>query len=331
MIRLRFFQHSPARTLSALMIGAMLCACSGEAGNLVTLADASDARDTVRPAGSREAIVNSTPRGTLDSRDLTQRVLVRPRPPKIIADDFSTLTDALTYAARSATGDAERVRGARWTEAAQIGLLFGSPEGKAFLSGKQGRALVRGEPAQSCPMLNVALAPTDEQATDGAMRACLNQTASLTDCGCRLIARGDHLLAKRDDFAYAIGVGTTVIDPARGGAMTYASEERVVEGRPGARHVWLLDVSGPVGLLQVEADGRAAMTINATGERFNGTHKADGFRRGRTARRAYLTAPDGRNVIVLVGFEDAEFKENRAQLTAWNPYGSLVLKKAEAE
>ena len=331
MIRLRLARISSTRTIAALMLGTLLSACTGDAGQLVTMADASEVRGAVKPAGARQAIVNSTPSGTLDSRDLTQRVLLRPRPPKIIATDFSTLPEALSYANRSATGDAERVRGARWTEAAQIGLLFGSPEGKAYLGGKEGRALVRGEPMESCPVLNVAVAPTDDQATDGAMRACLNETAAMADCGCRLIARGDHLLAKRDEFAYAIGVGTTVIDQSRGTTLSYASEERIVEGRPDARHVWLLGVSGPVGLLQVERDGRAAMTINATGERLSGTHKADGFRRGRIARRAYLTGEDGRNVIVLVGYENTEFKDNRGQLTAWNPYGSLLLKKAEAD
>ncbi len=322
------------RLAGALTIGLALGGCTGEVGQLVTLADASEGGRTgvqAAAAGSRQAIVNSTPRGTLDSRDLTQRVLVRPRPPKIIATDFSTLPDALGYAARSATGDAERVRGARWTEAAQIGLLFGSPEGKAYLAGKQGRALVRGEPMESCPALDVALAPTNDQATEGAMRACLNAMAVRPGCGCRLIARGDHLLAKRDEFAYAIGVGTTIIDPLQGGARNYASEERIVEGRSGSRHVWLLGVSGPIGLLQVDGDGRAAMTMNATGERFTGVHKADGFRRGRVARRAYMTGQDGRNVIVLVGYEDSEFQDNRFQLSAWNPYGDVILKKAEAD
>lgn len=325
--------HRLALTL-ALLLGMPLAACTGDASQFVQMADAGEVRGIVKPAGSRDPqgqIVNSTPRGTLDSRDLAQRVLVRPRPPKIIAKDFSALSEALTYATRSATGDAERVRGARWTEAAQIGLLFGSPEGKAYLTGKQGRALVRGEPVESCPVLDVALAATDDQATDGAMRACLNDVAAYPNCGCRLIARGDYLLAKRDEFAYAIGVGTTVIDQSRGTTMTYASEERIVQGRPGSRHVWLLDVNGPVGLLQVEPDGRAAMTINATGKKYTGLHKADGFRRGRIARRAYLTGEDGRNLIVLVGYEDTEFKDNRAQLAAWNPYGSPVLKKAEAE
>ncbi len=325
----------PSQTLlngfSALLLTATLAACTGDAGRFIELADASEGRGIVKPAGSRD-IVDSTPRGTLDGRDLTQRVLVRPRPPKIIAEDYNSLPDALTFAQRAATGDMSRVRGARWTEAAQIGLLFGSPEGKAFLAGKDGgRALVRGEPAESCPILNVALAATDDQATSGAMRACLNEAANLPDCGCRLIARGEHLLAPRDDFAYAIGVGTTLIDGTTNEAMVYASEERIVEGRPGARHIWLLGINGPVGLLQVEADGRAAMTLNATGARYDGTHKADGFRRGRVARRAYLSDQNGRSMIVLVGYEDSEFKDNRAQLSAWNPYGSLLLKKAEAE
>ena len=323
---------APLRRLFAAVTLTAIVGCTGDADQFVQLADASEARESVRPAGSRVAIVDSTPRGTLDGRDLTQRVLVRPRPPKIVAESLATLPDALAFAQRAANGDKSRVRGARWTEAAQIGLLFGSPEGKAFLAGKsKGRALVRGEPTESCPALNVAIAGTDQEATEGAMRACLNVVAARPDCGCRLIARGSYLLAPRDDFAYAIGVGTTLIDGTTNTVRTYAAEERIVEGRPGARHIWLLGPAGPVGLLQVDADGRAAMTMNATGARYDGTHKADGFRRGRVARRAYLTGADGRTMVVLVGYEDKEFQDNRTQLSAWNPHGTPFLKKAEAK
>lgn len=318
------------RLLAALVAGLAFAGCAGDTGT-IALATNTEAASSVNPAGSREYIVDSTPRGTLQGSDLRQRLLLRPRPPKIIAMSLSELPEELGFAARATAGDKSRTRGARWTEAAQIGLLFGSPEGKAFLSGKEGRALVRGAPAKSCPVMNVALSTTDDTATEGAMRSCLDAVSAYPDCGCRLIARGDHLLASRDDFAYAIGVGTRIVDPTRNEVMTYASEERIVDGRPGARHVWLLGLNGPVGLLQVERDGRAALTIEETGERYDGVHKADGFRRGRIARRAYLTAPDGRNIIVLVGYEDTELKENQAALTAWNPHGSLILKTAEAE
>ena len=304
--------------------------CASEAGSPGTL-DFAQAGQSVEPAGARQRLVNGTPQNMLNSADLYQRVLLQPRPPKIIAKNMTELPEALSYAVRASSGDTHRKRGAKWTEAAQIGLLFGSPEGKAFLSGKEGRALVRGEPSETCPVLNVALAGTDDQATDGAMRSCLNALAGKPSCGCRLIARGKHLLAKRDDFAYAIGVGTQIVNPSTGEVQTFASEERMVEGHPGARHIWLLDVKGAKALLQVEPDGRAALIVNATGKRFSGLHKADGFRRGRVARRAYLTGEDGRQLIVLVGYEDTEVQDNRTALMAWNPYGSLELKKAEAD
>ncbi len=324
----------PRRKLAlALCVGLasmVVAGCASEAGPLEGRAFA-DAGKSVKPAGARERLVNGTPQNMLNSADLYQRVLVQTRPPKIIAKNISELPDALTYAVRASSGDTHRKRGAKWTEAAQIGLLFGSPEGKAFLSGKAGRALVRGEPAESCPVLNVALAGTDDQATEGAMRSCLNALAAKPSCGCRLMARGEHLLAKRDDFAYAIGVGTQIVSPSTGEVQTFTSEERMVEGHPGARHIWLLDVSGAKALLQVEADGRAALIVNETGKRFSGLHKSDGFRRGRVARRAYLTGEDGRQLIVLVGYEDTEVQDNNTALLAWNPYGSLELKKAEAD
>jgi hypothetical protein len=112
--------------------------------------------------------------------------------------------------------------------------------------------------------------------------------------------------------------------------MRMTAEERVIEGRPDVRRLWMLGAAGPVGMLQVERDGRAAFVFSANGKRYDGSHREDGFRRGRIARRAYLTAQDGKRMVVIVGFEDTEIKENAASLQAWNPYGPLELKKAEA-
>lgn len=320
-----------ARKLGLGALFLVLAGCGGEVGSQVAGEGIGSTR--AEPAGVRTpTLVDASPLSTLTSTHLRQRVLVSTRPPTITASSLMDLPDTLTYASRVTQESNDRARGVRWSEAAQIGLLFGAPEGKAFLAATEGRALVRGEPASSCPSLNVATAKTDNEATDGALRACLAALAARDDCDCRVLARGDHLLALRDDFAYAIGVGTTIVTPGKGPTLYLTSEERLVEGRPGARHVWIIGLDAqPYALLQVEPDGRAALINSRTGEQLNGTHQVDGFRRGRLARRAYLTAPDGSQVIVLVGYEDAEILDNQQALTSWNPYGALELKKAEAE
>ena len=327
MLRIPF---RPAAVAAATL--ALLAACAAGPTGGERVADSSNGvPSSVVAQAQQGGVVQSTPRGTITSSAARQRFLSQPRPADIVAEDWSGLEDAMLYSRRATEGEAARVRGARWVEAAQIGLLFGSPEGKAFLSAPAGRALVRGEPRDKCPALNVASAPTDDQATDGALRACLREIQPYgPDCGCRVIARADRLLAPRDEFEYAIGVATRIVDPATGNERRMTSEERMIDGRPGARRLWLLGVQGPVGMLQVEPDGRAAFIESGTNARYDGKHRAEGFRRGRVARRAYLTARDGRRLVVLVGFEEEELKDNRAALTAWNPDGPLLL-KAEVE
>lgn len=315
----------------AFSVAALFVAgCSSEAGELGEQKIAAADRTVTPQFAQATGLVQSAPVNSLTGSAVRQRFFSVPRPAEVIANDYSDLTETLLYATRAAEADTKKQNGGKWIEAAQIGLLFGAPEGKAFLTAPAGRALVRGEPAESCPSLNVATAPTDAQATEGALRACLRQVSARQDCGCRVIARADRLLAKRDEFQYAIGVSSHIVDPTTGRQMRMTAEERIIEGRPGVRRLWMLGVAGPVGMLQVEQDGRAAFVFSSTGKRFDGTHLEDGFRRGRTARRAYLTAKDGQRLVVLVGFEESELKENSTTLLTWNPYGPIELKKAEA-
>lgn len=310
----------------------MLVGCSNAAeGGSGPKVAANDRTVAAQFAQANGGLVQSAPINSLTGSVVRQRFFSVPRPAEIVAEDYNELNEALLYAQRAANADPKEQNGGKWIEAAQVGLLFGSPEGKAYLSAPAGRALVRGEPAKTCPGLHVASAQTDDQATEGAMRACMRQLSSRTGCGCRVIARADRLLAKKDEFQYAIGVSSHLIDPTNGQKIQTTAEERVVEGRPGVRRLWMLGAAGPVGMLQVEADGRAAFVFTKSGKRYDGSHREDGFRRGRIARRAYLTAKDGRRIVVLVGFEDAELKENAASLQAWNPHGPLELKKAEVE
>jgi len=320
----------PRLTFSAVAFSltTLLAGCSSEAGT--DKVAAADRTVAAQFAQADSGSVQSAPVNTLSGSATRQRFFSVPRPAEIVAEDYSGLEEALLYAQRATDADPKRQNGGKWIEAAQVGLLFGAPEGKAFLTAPAGRALVRGEPAESCPALHVAAAQTDEQATEGAIRACLRQVSAWQGCGCRVIARADRLLASRDDFQYAIGVSSHLIDPSSGRQVQMTSEERVIEGRSGVRRLWMLGAAGPIGMLQVEQGGRAAFVFSATGKRYDGSHFEDGFRRGRIARRAYLTAKDGKRLVVLIGFEDAELKENSRTLMAWNPTGQLELKKAEA-
>ena len=322
------------RTLSIFAISVIALftvGCSSEASNTnVAKVAAADRTVAAQFAQSNGGIVQSSPINSLTSGAIQQRFFSVPRPAEIVAEKTDDLEEALLFAQRATDADPKRQNGGKWIEAAQVGLLFGAPEGKAFLTAPAGRALVRGEPAESCPALNVATAQTDAQATEGAFRACLKQVSALEGCGCRVIARADRLLAERDEFQYAIGVSSLLVDPSTGRQVIMTSEERVIEGRPDVRRLWMLGAAGPIGMLQVEKDGRAAFVFSETGKRYDGSHVEDGFRRGRVARRAYLTAKDGKRLVVLVGFEEAELKENSDMLFAWNPFGPLELKKAEA-
>jgi len=318
--------------LALSVTGVMLVGCSSASdGTSNPKVAAADRTIAAQFAQSNGGLVQSAPVNSLTGNAVRQRFFSVPRPAEVVANDYNELNEALLYARRAASSDPKEQNGGKWIEAAQVGLLFGAPEGKAFLSAPAGRALVRGEPAKTCPALHVATAPSDDQATEGAMRACMRQMSARSGCGCRVIARADRLLAKKDEFQYAIGVSSHLVDPRNGQKLQTTAEERVVEGRPGVRRLWMLGAGGPVGMLQVEGDGRAAFVFTKTGKRYDGSHREDGFRRGRIARRAYLTAKDGKRIVVLVGFEDAELKENASSLQAWNPHGPLELKQAEAK
>jgi len=296
------YRASVSLLCATLLLGFVVaCARSdGRAARQTLLADStsgqlpSGSRAAAQAADSRDRkLVDASPLSTLEETRLRTRFIVSARAPEIVAESLRDLPDILSFADRATQRGPTLERGERWSEAAQIGLLFGSPEGKAFLSTDGGRALVRGEPSESCPSLNVAVAPTDREATDGALRACLNHLAARGSCGCRVIARGEHLLAEREEFSYAIGIGTTVLTPGREG-LSLTSEERLVDGRSGARHVWVLGLdSDPFGLLQVEPDGRAIFQNSRTGETYNGPCNAQ---RLESDRRSYTEKGGDRRI-----------------------------------
>ncbi len=203
-------------------------------------------------------------------------------------------------------------------EAAQIGLLYGSPEGRAFVETMGPRALAQGEPPAQCPALTVGRGASGEAAAREAFEGCFAALAEREDCGCRLLAEGDRLLAGAPWFSYALGVSAALVDPQSKREMTLVAEERAVPSRPGASTVWLLGFDGPKGALHLEADGAASLALLSEGRASNpqwrGQAYAEGFRRGRVARRVFLTDAQGRERILLVGFEAQEMAERHDEL-----------------
>ncbi|WP_018632427.1 hypothetical protein [Neomegalonema perideroedes] len=234
----------------------------------------------------------------------------------VVAETPAGIEAAVSHAATLARSDAA-YRPTR-LEAAQIGLLYGDPQGRAFVETLGPRALAQGEPADQCPALALGRGPDDPSAARTALQGCFAALQGREDCGCRLLAENDRLLATASHFSYALGVSATLVDPAARQEMTLVAEERAVANRPDASVVWLLGFDGPKGALHLEPDGVAALAFLSEGPirdpKWIGRHQAEGFRRGRVARRAFLRNAEGEERIVLVGFEAQELAERHAEL-----------------
>lgn len=234
----------------------------------------------------------------------------------VTAETPQEIEAAVTHAAVLARSDAS-YRPTR-LEAAQVGLLYGDPQGRAFVGIDGPRALAQGEPAKQCPALTLGRGPDEPAATRMALQSCFAALAGRADCGCRLLAEGDRLLASASHFAYALGVSAVLVDPAARKEMTLVAEERAVEGAPGAAVVWLLGFKEPIGALHLEPNGAAALALLSEGRardpQWIGRHEAVGFRRGRVARRAFVRNAQGQERVVLVGFEAQELAERHAEL-----------------
>ncbi|MEL6316283.1 MAG: hypothetical protein AAFR16_01455 [Pseudomonadota bacterium] len=280
------------------------------------------------------------PVGDIDLSSVTQP----PRPPEVIARSSEEIAEAVAATSPERLQDLAGRAGAKRYEGPQVPLLFESRLGRAYLSASGGRALAQGAPSRSCPMTGAAYGRSSVAAAVAeALEHCLEQGRRLgapEDCGCRVIAAGGALLAEDADLAYARAVAARLIDPASGVEIAVIAEERMAaeeaaepqtlseaEKRAlseGARTVWLLAPSGPVGLLELAADRSADLRLldgpdSALREtrRYSGAWRAEGFRRGRLAKRVALRAADGRRELhLLIGYEPAEYDEREAELRA---------------
>ncbi len=299
-----------------LLCAALLAGCAQGGASSGALSAAEGGTRILRPQIAQPGAFAAPPALGAPQPSERQSFLNPIRRLDVVAETPDEIEAAVHHAATLARSDAA-YRPTR-LEAAQIGLLHGAPEGRAFAEILGPRALAQGEPANQCPALTAGRGADDSDAARTALRGCFAALKGREDCGCRLLVENDRLLASASHFSYALGVSATLIDPARRQEMTLIAEERPVAGRPEAAMVWLLGFDGPKAALHLEADGEAALALLEEGPardpKWIGRHEAEGFRRGRIARRAFLRNAAGEERVVLVGYEAQELAERHAEL-----------------
>ncbi|MBX2854293.1 MAG: hypothetical protein KTR21_04865 [Rhodobacteraceae bacterium] len=263
-----------------------------------------------------------------------------PRPPEILAHDARDLEGAARGAAVDRLARMAARNGATRYESAQIPFFFESEIGRAYLESGPGRALARGAPAERCAGFGVALnRPSPVEAAREALASCLQtppayaeQTSSEAPCACQLIAAENLLLTEAESFAYPRAVNALLIDPARDVTASLIAEERTPtkETPPqrlaalsqGARSLWLLAPTGPMGALDLSADGLAEFRLLKgpaesleTVRLYTGAWRAEGYRRGRLAKRMALTDSEGGQLLLLIGYDPEELRDRRQALT----------------
>lgn len=266
-----------------------------------------------------------------DLGDLGRQQLVLPAaPPLIDAQDRADVERAMRLAERYDRRALENQRRTRMVEAVQTPLLYEAPAGRRFLAAHGARALAIGDPPEICPAIGLAAseipAPrgqTAAQALNGCL-AMLEQSAASAECGCRLVALDDTLLADQAAFTYARGVAAQFIGGAAAPKAMLIAEERPEEDGSGDVRIWFLDAIGPRAVARLSQAGRAELALlqgengalTAT-RHYRGRWESEGFRRGRLAEKLYLTGEDGERLIALVGYSPAELAAREAELEIW--------------
>lgn len=247
-------------------------------------------------------------------------------PPQLIARDESQIEDRLSLVGPNRLAELMADLDTRSIEGAQLPLFFKTSLGRAYLRAGPGRALARGEPAESCPTMLAELdAESPRQAADMALRRCL--AASGATCGCQLLAMGDTLLAPGETFEYPSSAPAHVYFLSKGRRTEAAvwlaedviSDDVISNLAPDAaadNRMRLVDAfTRPVGELILTRDGRAELT-STDGPVRRGRWRAEGFRRGRLALSVALGDDDAWRAVLLIGYDPAEIAQRGDALRA---------------
>lgn len=259
-----------------------------------------------------------------------QQLVLPAAPPLIEAQDADDVDRAMRLAARYDRKRLERQRRTRVIEAVQTPLLYEAPAGQRFLSTPGARALAMGYPPAICPAIGLATsaepAPRSETAAS-ALNLCLaklKESDASAECGCRLVALDDTLLAEQAAFAYARGVTAQFVGGKQALATTLIAEERPEADGSGDVRIWFLDALGPRAVARLTEEGEAELAVleGPNGELsasryYRGRWESEGFRRGRLAEKLYLKDEDGERLIALIGYSPAELAAREDELEVW--------------
>lgn len=178
----------------------------------------------------------------------------------LVAREGPTLSAVAERAARLAA-EARPAPSARPVPAEFLPLIHEAPEGLRFLALGPHRALAAGDPPASCPALAAGGGGTAADAARAAAGLCLARlrAAEAGDCGCRILAVDDALLAPRAAFAHASGLPVRLVRHGRLSRLRLVAVEAFDGGRPrtlilaGGRPLFVLDEDG---LSELGPDGR---------------------------------------------------------------------------
>lgn len=243
-----------------------------------------------------------------------QKILTMTRPPVVIAKDLAGVEVARTLISRLTPSALQDRKGARFVDANALPWLSGSAQGQAFLNAQPNRVLVRGAPAEMCPIAFTQSGPNStptQELARTALSRCIQQAPK--GCGCRVVAVRNSLLTTREEITYATGIAARIRARSLGLDGLLVAEEKT-DGT-----ILLRDLSGTIGSVSISEDDKVTLKLNGSDTVYSGISRNVGFRRGRLARRIYASNTAGERVSLLIGFDPDELAQIAGAWLAWPP------------
>ncbi|MGD1924212.1 MAG: hypothetical protein ACFB03_08475 [Paracoccaceae bacterium] len=236
------------------------------------------------------------------------------RPPILAAEDASDIETVRRLISRLTPSELLERNGARLVDASELPWISGSQTGRAFLESRGNRILVRGKPAERCPIAFADAAPKTTPLGDLA-RTSLTRCLQMADpgCGCEVVAFNSALAVPRENISYATGIAARLRARSLGVDSLLVAEE-LPDGA-----VLLRDLSKTIGTVRVSSDNIVEIKLTDVDGVFTGTARDVGFRRGRKAQRIYARNERGERVSLLIGFDPDELSEFAGAGLAWPP------------